>query len=197
MGKAERTRQYIVERTAPLFNRKGFDGTSLTDLTHATGLTKGALYGNFEDKEEIALEAFHYSVKKVRKLVMKELVGITHPREQLLAILKFYSQYVFSPPVPGGCPLLNTAVEADDHRPGMRKIVALELMHTVEFLRRVIVRGKREGVFVKSVNSREFAFSLFCLVEGALMFSRVERSQEPMNLVIRHAKKLLDDITIK
>ena len=66
MTKSERTRLFIVEKTAPLFNTKGFDGTTLSDLSEATGLTKGALYGNFADKDEIAVEAL-FSEKGVKK----------------------------------------------------------------------------------------------------------------------------------
>ena len=61
--KAEKTSQYIVETTAPLFNKNGYTGTSLSDITDTTGLTKGAIYGNFKNKEELALEAFNFNVK--------------------------------------------------------------------------------------------------------------------------------------
>lgn len=43
MNKAQRTRQFIVEKTAPIFNVKGYAGTSLADMTEATGLTKGSV----------------------------------------------------------------------------------------------------------------------------------------------------------
>jgi len=68
--KSDRTRALIVEKSASLFNRKGFHGTSLSDIMEATGLTKGGIYGNFKReglnkkgvKEEIALAAFEYNV---------------------------------------------------------------------------------------------------------------------------------------
>jgi AcrR family transcriptional regulator len=62
MSKSERTKNYIIEKAAPIFNTKGFAGTSLSDLTEATGLTKGSIYGNFENKEEIAIQVFKYSI---------------------------------------------------------------------------------------------------------------------------------------
>lgn len=43
MTKAEKTRNFIVEKTAPIFNMKGYAGTSLNDITAATGLTKGSI----------------------------------------------------------------------------------------------------------------------------------------------------------
>ncbi|RZL99390.1 MAG: TetR/AcrR family transcriptional regulator, partial [Pedobacter sp.] len=64
-SKAERTRQLIIEQTAPIFNTKGYAGTSMNDLTAATGLTKGAIYGNFENKDEVAVAAFDYNFSKI------------------------------------------------------------------------------------------------------------------------------------
>jgi TetR/AcrR family transcriptional repressor of nem operon len=193
--KSERTRQHIVKSTAPLFNRKGFDGTSVADLTEITGLTKGALYGNFHDKQDMAMEAFKYSMLKVKKKVGQHLAGASTYKERLIALLDFYSTYVFSPPIPGGCPLLNTAIEADDHRTSMRGVVVKELTNTVNFIIDLLQRGIKAGEFRPDIVPKEIAYSLFCAIEGALMFSRVERSREPMDLIVRHCKKVLDQIT--
>jgi TetR/AcrR family transcriptional regulator, transcriptional repressor for nem operon len=195
VNKAERTRQHIVKSTAPLFNRKGFDGTSLADLTEITGLTKGALYGNFHDKQDIALEAFKYSMSKVKEKVAQHLAGTSTYKERLVALLDFYSRYVFSPPIAGGCPLLNTAIEADDHRTSMRGVVVKELMNTVNFIRDLLEKGIKAGEFRADIEPKLIAYTLFCAIEGALMFARVERSREPMDLIVRHCKKILDQIT--
>lgn len=195
MTKAARTRQHIIETTAPVFNRKGFEGTSLADLIEVTGLSKGALYGNFQDKEEIALEAFQYSIMKVRQMVKLELQGATTYKKQLLALLDFYSNYVFKPPVPGGCPLLNMAVEADDYRISMRRVVVKELTSTISFISDLIQKGIDGKEFRSDIEPVQIAYTFFCSVEGALMFARVERSREPMDIIIRHCKKIIDQIS--
>ena len=161
MTKADKTRQHILEKTAPLFNRKGFHGTSLAELTAATGLTKGALYGNFQDKEEMALEAFQYSIAKVREVVKLELSGSFTCKEQLIALLSFYSNYVFSPPIPGGCPLLNTAIEVDDHRTSMRRVVVKELHHTIGFIQNLIAQGIEKNEFRQDIDPAEASPILF------------------------------------
>ena len=195
MSKSDRTREYIIEKTASLFNCKGFDGTSLSDLTEVTGLTKGALYGNFSDKEEIAFEAFRYSIQKVRAAVRLRLAEARTYKGQLLALLDFYAEYVFNPPIKGGCPLLNTAIEADDHRVSMRKVVTRELMDTVGFISSLLEKGVEAGEFISTINPKEIAYTFFCAVEGALMFARVERSREPMDIIVRHCKNTLDKIS--
>lgn len=195
MTKAERTRQYIVEKTAPLFNTKGYDGTSLADLTEATGLTKGALYGNFSDKEEIAEAAFRYSIKKIKDMMKLEMASVKTHKQRLLALLDFFARYVNKPPVPGGCPLLNTAIEADDHRTSMRRVVTKELMATIDFIALQLEGGVKAGEFMPTIRPRELAYVFFCSIEGALMFARVERSDEPMDIIVKHCKKILDQIS--
>ncbi|MBT1687352.1 TetR/AcrR family transcriptional regulator [Dawidia soli] len=195
MTKAERTRQFIIEQTAPLFNSKGYDGTSMADLMESTGLSKGAIYGNFRDKDEIALEAFQYAIDTMRTRLHDELDKKNTYKKQLLALFDFFGEYVFNPPVAGGCPLLNTAVEADDHRVSMRRLVARELVHTVEFIASLIEKGIAAGEFKKGTDAHQMAYVFFCSIEGAVMFARAERSEEPMQIVIKHCKNLVKQIS--
>ena len=58
MSKAEKTREFIIEKAAPIFNTKGYAGASLNDIIDATGLTKGSIYGNFENKDEVAIAVY-------------------------------------------------------------------------------------------------------------------------------------------
>jgi TetR/AcrR family transcriptional repressor of nem operon len=193
--KAEKTRQHIIESSAALFNCKGFAGTTMSDLEATTGLTKGALYGNFSNKDEIAGEAFKYAMKKVRATVQRKLdVAMTY-KSQLTALFDFYGEYVFDPPVPGGCPLLNAAIEVDDEHPTMRKVVVKELMQTVNFITDLLERGIQAGEFKASIKPKSLAYTFFCAIEGAIMFSRVERSREPMDIILQHCRKQIEQIS--
>ena len=193
--KSERTRRHILEKAAPLFNKKGYDGTSLADLERATGLTKGALYGNFGDKETLAGEAFNYSVSLVREIVAARLKGISTYKGKICALMEFFSEYVLHPPVAGGCPLLNTAVEADDNRVLIRPVVAREIKEFVDFIATLFKKGVRAKEFQSDINTRELAYTFFCAIEGAIMFSRVERSRQPMDIIVNHCKDKLDQIS--
>lgn len=196
MNKAQRTRRHIIEKTAPLFNMNGFDGTSLTALCRVTGLTKGALYGNFTDKEELAAEAFRYTVSKMRSVGSRSMLSQGSYRSKLDALLDFFLHAVLNPPVRGGCPLLNTAVEADDHRPSMRKVVVEELEKSVNSMTKILDKGKAMGEFRKDLNSRETAMLFFCAIEGAIMYSRVSASKEAMMIVTKSLKSTVDNICI-
>lgn len=193
--KSERTRRLIVEKTAPIFNSKGFEGTTLQDLTKATKLTKGALYGNFNNKEQIATEAFKHSIERVRNAVGQKLAPHNSSRKKLLALVDFYAEYVFAPPVPGGCPLLNFSVDCDDQHPFLRKVVAREVFGVVESIRDMIDEGIDKGEFKKTTDAKRVAYVLFCVIEGGVMFSRIERSDDPMKIVVKHCKDLIHQIS--
>src|ERR1700744_2541817 len=121
MRKGESTRQRIIEQAAPLFNQRGFEGCSMADIMEATGLEKGGVYRHFSSKEELAAEVFRYAMQTVL-----EARSITD-RPELDAIAKLrlmVERFVTVPsPLPGGCPLLNAAIDTDDGNPVLRTLV--------------------------------------------------------------------------
>ena len=112
-SKSERTTQYILEKVAPVFNKHGYAGTSLAQITEATGMTKGAVYGNFENKENLALKAFNYSIRKLNKLLAEVLDSEQKPKLKLKALFEFYRGYPQLSENYGGCPILNIATDSN------------------------------------------------------------------------------------
>ena len=195
MSKSARTRQYIIEKTAPVFNMYGYEGTSLAVLQQVTGLTKGSLYGNFADKEEIALEVFRYSMATVRKCFGERIARQKTAKQKLTALINVYADYVFNPPIQGGCPLLNNAVEADDFHLTIKKAVAKEIDQTIMFIASLIDEGKKNNEFKSEIRSKDLAFLFFTSIEGAIMVSRVSSSDASMKAVVKHCKYMLNLIS--
>ena len=196
MTKATRTRQFIIDKSAPVFNTQGYAGTSLMDLTKATGLSKGALYGNFQDKEEIAVAVFQHSMERVREAVRAKMDKAERCKDKLLALLDFYAQYVFSSPIPGGCPIMNNAVDADDNNSFMRKAVVKEMRRTTSFIAELLEKGIKSGEFRSGIKSGNLALLFFCSIEGAIVVSRVSSSDTAMKLVVDHCKKIVEQISL-
>jgi TetR/AcrR family transcriptional regulator, transcriptional repressor for nem operon len=119
LTKGELTRQKIVATAAPLFNQKGFAGCSMQDVMEATGLEKGGLYRHFSTKEELAAEAFRYALRSSVKTRTDGLESAGGP----LAQLRFFVRRFVEEPstMPGGCVLMNTAIDADDGMLALRE----------------------------------------------------------------------------
>jgi AcrR family transcriptional regulator len=171
MSKAERTKAFIIEKTAEIFNKKGYAGTSLTDLTEATGLTKGALYGNFANKDEIALAVFDHNTKLIRDLVFRT-DSDKSPVQWLLNIPRFYKERFSVLAAKGGCPVLNTAVEADDNQPLLKKRVNQTIAAWKKAITNVIKQGIEKGEIKKGIDASKYAGLFLSMLEGAFMLSK-------------------------
>ncbi len=116
----EQTRDLITRKAISLFNTKGYKATSLSDITKEAGLTKGAIYGHFGSKDGVAEAGFEYALKFVKDDLNKRISAAKTAPEKLKAIVNYYSDYILNPPIKGGCPIINTAIEADDSLPLLR-----------------------------------------------------------------------------
>src|SRR5580698_4347820 len=146
MSKGQQTRQAIIEKAAPLFNQRGFQGCSLADIMEATGLEKGGLYRHFGSKEELAAEVFRYSMQTA--LAVRNVDD--HPELDALSKLRLMvHRFVTIPsPLPGGCPLLNTAVDTDDGNSVLRTLVQKALAHWKARIRKIV----RQGIADREIN---------------------------------------------
>jgi len=140
MTKGQETKQEIVRKAAPLFNQKGYAGTSLSDLMDATGLQKGGIYRHFSGKEELATEAFDYSWQKA---VTGRLEGVENLPDSVDRLKKMVDNFIDMRAglVPGGCPLMNTAIEADDGNTVLRNRARKALQGWITRLSRIAVDG--------------------------------------------------------
>ena len=123
--KGEQTRRKIVEAGAPIFNKRGYEGSSLSELMEATGLKKEGIYCHFASKEELAAEAIDYTWEAAWKARLLHIDEQANGIDKLKELIANYRER--RSPVPGGCPVLNTAVDADDGNPILRSRVGKAL----------------------------------------------------------------------
>ena len=192
MSKAEKTRQFIIEKTAPVFNRKGFAGTSLSDLTEATGLTKGSIYGNFANKDEVALAVFDYNLSLLNKGVAAVTAGSASAIEKLLKMAEFYRSEFKQTLTMGGCPILNTAVDADDTHPELKEKVSKSIRAWKKSIETIIQAGIERKEVNASVNSARFASEYIALIEGGIMLSKTTGDASMLYYCIERVKKIIE-----
>lgn len=195
LSKAERTRQFIIETTAPIFNTKGYEGTSMSDITAATGLTKGSIYGNFENKEEVALAAFDYNHSIIRKVITEKVGQAQNYHDKLMVYATVYHSFVRKDGfVKGGCPILNTAVEADDTNIPLRNRAAGALQSWRKSIINLVKAGVTTGEFKHNVDAEQTALSIMALIEGGVMISRVTGEPEYLDAVLKTVASLIDQL---
>jgi TetR/AcrR family transcriptional regulator, transcriptional repressor for nem operon len=197
MGKAERTKQMIIEKAAPIFNKKGYLGTSISDLTKSTGLTKGAIYGNFKNKNDIALAAFNYNINKVIGDLKSAIDSADDAVEKLMAIVKYYLKNSSDIYKRGGCPISNTAADSDDTNMALNK----KVKEIINLLRKTIILIVNEGIskkeIIASTNPPSFAAVIISLIQGGNLLSKASGNMDYLISSIKQIETLIMDIKNK
>lgn len=196
MTKGERTRQLIVERAMPLFNTRGFAGASLNDLIRETGLEKGGIYNHFHSKEEIALAAFDHAVGLVAQRFGEAIAGKERALDRLLAIVDVFRDLAADQPLVGGCPVLNTAIEADDTNPALRDRARAAMTSWQKLVGATVKQGVLAGELRPEADPRTVASIVTATLEGAVMLTKLYGEPTHMRHVIDHLTVYLTSLAV-
>ncbi|MBU2946131.1 TetR/AcrR family transcriptional regulator [Zobellia uliginosa] len=189
--KAERTTAFITETVASVFIKHGYIGTSMSDLTEATGLTKGAIYGNFENKEALALSAYQYSSNLLLTKLDEVLSEENNALAKLFKLTDFYRNYDSFTLSMGGCPILNTGVDAQNNN---RLLVAAnkEVIKEVEGkIALVLENGVKRNELHLPVTPLQFAKQLFTMVQGAIAMATMTSDKKYLTNTIAYLEVLI------
>jgi AcrR family transcriptional regulator len=190
--KAERTTQYIIETVAPLFNQRGYSATSLSDITSAVGLTKGAIYGNFKNKEELALKAFEYNKGLLIDALEKTLDKQDNPKDKLFAFTDFYANYnLFTDPI-GGCPILNVGVDSNQNNPQLLEAVRDTIREIRAYITAILEEGEQSNAFHIPIKASQFARQLFTMIMGAVSMATITQDVKFLKNTVAYINLLIE-----
>jgi TetR/AcrR family transcriptional repressor of nem operon len=189
--KGEQTRREIIRKAAPIFNQKGYDGAALSDLMRATGLEKGGIYRHFESKQQLAGEAFEHAWKMAMDARFEGTQEIPNTVDRLKQIVRNFRDRRAGL-VPGGCPLLNTAIDSDDGNPQLRARARRALTWFLDHLQSIAEEGRKRSEVRSDVDSAKLATLIASTLEGSLMVSRLQRKEEPLDLACHHLEEYLE-----
>ena len=186
--KGQRTRAEIVRRSAELMNRAGFLAAPVAAVIQATGIQKGGLYRHFESREALAFEAFDHAVGQIRDRLVVGMSGHANACDQLLGMLAAYADEAVDVPLPGGCPIMNSAIEADHAHPGLRDRARAAMDAWRGLLVRTIQAGVRKHEIRAGVDAQQTASLMIAAIEGGVMLTQLYA--DPAHL--RAARRLLE-----
>ena len=196
MRNAELTKEKILKKSGILFNTRGYKATSISNITDATGFTKGAIYRHFANKEELEKETLFYLSSIMFSNVRKVIKAENNAGDKLRAVFRYFENYVTNPPLKGGCPLLNAAIEADDSNPGLRK----EALKVLTILRDSLHHILKKGIEYKQIKStidKDFYTSIIIAsLEGAIMMSKLKGNSEDIKRIVKHLENLIIEIEL-
>jgi TetR/AcrR family transcriptional repressor of nem operon len=192
MSKGEETRERVVAQAAALFNIHGYAGTAISDIMAATGLEKGGIYRHFSGKEQLALAAFDYAAGQVRRRFAEGLAGQAHAADRLIALLAVFRGYAQRPPLAGGCPVLNTAVESDDTNPPLRERARAVVKEWQAMIQTTVQVGIDRREIRPEVDGAKLALLLIATMEGAVMLTQLLGDPAPLEQAYLHLRQHIE-----
>ncbi|MBD2212444.1 TetR/AcrR family transcriptional regulator [Nostoc linckia FACHB-104] len=193
MSKGEETKAKIIRQAAELFNQQGYAGSSISDIMRVTGLQKGGIYNHFQSKDDLALQAFDFAIASVTQHTRAALRSKRHAIERLQAIIGVFSSFVDNPPIKGGCPILNTAIESDDAHPALRERTQKAMNSWRELIRLIIEKGISRGEIRAGLDADEATTIIIATLEGAMMMSKLYDDAIHMQRAINHLNQYINN----
>ena len=186
-----------MEQSAILFNIKGYAGTSLNDVCERTGLTKGAIYAYYKDKEDLAVAALDFNTEKILSGFRHYAARVENIPARIVALAEFYKenfQQLFSE---GGCPFLSAATEFDD-QPGR---IADQLKDGFAAWKQgfmdIMEDGIQKGQVPAGINKEKYASLFIAMIEGGIMMTQLYKSPEVLGNIFEQIHKItLSEIMI-
>lgn len=195
MRNPEHTRKQILESASILFNTKGYKATSISDITSKAGLTKGAIYKHFKDKSELEKACLIKMTSKVFNKITQGIKEANDAKSKLCSILDYFAGYRNNPPIEGGCPLMNAAIEADDSDPVLKEVVSNIMEGIQKGIAKVIQNGVDRNQLQKDIDVDEYATMMYSAIEGGVMMMKVTDNDYNLMSVIKFLKRDIESKT--
>lgn len=196
MRNPEVTRETILKESAVLFNTQGYKATSISNITDATGLTKGAIYRHFTSKDALEVETLEHLAALMNDELRDRIKKQPTAGKKLRTVFHFFKSYISNPPFEGGCPLLNAAIEADDAHPELR-LAALKILHGLKVsVNSILEKGIYFKQIKKGIDKEMYTTLIIASLEGAIMMSKLQGNDDDLKRIVKHLDKQIDEIEI-
>lgn len=190
--KGKRTRADIIRKTADLFNKQGFLNAPISAVIKTTGIQKGGLYRHFESREALAHAAFDHAVGQIAARLLTALSSKANACDKLLALLESYDGDERDAPLPGGCPIMNSAIESDHADEALRRRAQDAMNRWRDLLAGVVAAGQKAGEIRPEVDANDVAVILIAAIEGGVMMTQLSRDPQPLQAVRRHLQAFVE-----
>lgn len=175
MERGDRTRANLVESTASLIRRQGFNATGLKQILRESGASRGSLYFHFPGgKEDLVIEALRVATLRWRQDLQDVLIQHEAPADCLMAACTIMGELLEQSGWHKGCPVATITLEMSSTNDQVREICAEHFRLWEEFLTEVFGRSMPPG------QAAQWAAMALASIEGALVLSRAYQDVTPL-----------------
>lgn len=169
-------KQIVLTNAMQLFWRQGYGSTSIKELTEATGLLPGSLYGTFESKRSLFLQALDCYFTLLHTSVMVLLNSEAPPLERVREFFDHIQKQAAGDDEAKGCLIVNTLLETSVSDIEINQRISEMLLQIESEFCRVLRQAKEAGDLGVDKNPEILASLLMTGIFGLRVYDRVQPS---------------------
>ncbi len=180
-----------LEAAMECFWRRGYEATSLRDLTSSMGLTAPSLYNAFGGKQELFTRALERYLDRTTRDRLRRLEQSLGPKAALHRFFAEIIEHSISDRQRKGCFLINSALEIAPHDAECRAVITEQFNDIEAFFRRCILKAQADDTVSSDVDAGDTARLLLGVLLGVRVLARTKPERAMMEGVVRPALALL------
>jgi len=154
-----------LDSALKVFWQKGYEGTSLTDLTEAMGITRPSLYAAFGSKEELFHKVLDRYASGPASFVLEALTAST-AREAATGLLMGTVDLLTCPQNPHGCLMVQAALSSGDNAERVKEELASYRVARETAIRRRLEQARDDGDIPTDSNPADLARYIAVVMQG-------------------------------
>jgi TetR/AcrR family transcriptional regulator, transcriptional repressor for nem operon len=174
------------------FWRRGYEATSVRDLTACMGISSPSLYNSFGNKRALFALALERYLDHSTRARIKRLEDTLSPKHAVLRFIEQIIERSLNDRERRGCFLINSALEVAPHDKVLGALIADRLGEIEAFFRRSIKAARAEGTVPPNRSPEEMARLLLGVLLGIRVLARAKPDRALLEGVARPALALLD-----
>lgn len=182
----------VLERAMHAFWAHGYAATSMNDLVTATGINRGSIYAAYTNKHTLFMESIRHYDRVYRQEFLQRIASKHAPKDAIVATFDAAAAQCGSNKIPGGCLLVNTALELSPHDADVRDFVDASLREVENFFMSMIKAAQRDGSIRNELNSRQTAQALLGLFLGLRVLARSKPHPAVLEAITSQARMMLE-----
>ncbi|HHP7229982.1 MAG TPA: TetR family transcriptional regulator C-terminal domain-containing protein, partial [Xenococcaceae cyanobacterium] len=115
---------------------------------------------------------------------------------RLKALVAVYLDFSDQPPLPGGCPIMNSAIEWDNTNSLLRDRTKQAMDSWRNLIIKIVEKGIKKGEIKSTINSETIATILISTIEGGVMMSQLYQEAIHLEIVVKSLQSYLDNLSL-
>jgi len=179
-------RDQVLENTMQVFWRKGYARTSVKDLTNATNLQPGSLYGAFNSKRSIFINSVEYYFDELYQDAISIFRSKADPIRRIRQFFDFLIQRISSDVDNKSCMLVNTLLELPAEEDEIRQNVIKMLKLFETEITQLLIESQQKGTLVNGARPEVVAKMLMSSVFGIQVYSHMQPAIEDLRQIVNN-----------